>query len=149
MDSIRSESEKSKVREYVTLIGQRTRLLLNELLLPYDITSQQARIIGFVISEQRLGRVICQKDIEEAFELKGSSITSLLQGLERKHFIIRRPDPADERRKVVTILPKGQDLMSEFETAFDEMDERLVRDLAPEQMRELVQMLERIMHNLD
>ncbi len=131
------------------LIGQRMKQLLNERLLPYDITSQQSRIIGFVCSEQRQGKVIYQKDIEEAFELKGSSITSLLQGLERKGFITRRSDASDERRKFVTVLPKGEQLMSEFETAFREMDEKMVQGLTPEQQQVLVQALELMASNLE
>jgi len=138
-----------RIKDYIILIGQRMKQLLNERLLPYDITSQQSRIIGFVCSEQRQGKVIYQKDIEEAFELKGSSITSLLQGLERKGFITRRPDASDERRKFVTVLPKGQQLMSEFETAFREMDEKMVQGLTPEQQQALVEALEMMAHNLE
>ena len=139
----------NRIRIYLRLIGQRTKLLLDERLLPYDITPQQARIIGFVCSKQREGKIICQKDIEEAFELKGSSITSLLQGLERKSFITRRPDHADERRKVVIVLPKGQELMSNFETAFREIDDKMVQGLTAEQQQTLVDALERMAHNLE
>src|SRR5690349_8193140 len=80
----------NRVRTYLIQISQRTKHLMDQRLLPYDITPQQARIIGFVCFKQREGTIVNQKDIEEAFELKGSSITSLLQGLQRKNFITRR-----------------------------------------------------------
>ena len=137
------------IRAYLSLIGQRTKHLLHGRLLPYDITPQQARIIGFVCSEQREGKIICQKDIEEAFELKGSSITSLLQGLERKGFITRRPDPSDERRKIVIVLPKGERLMNDFETAFREIDEKMLQGLTPEQQQSLVDTLKLLADNLE
>ena len=86
---------------------------------------------------------------EEAFGLKGSSVTSLLQGLERKSFITRRSDPADERRKFVTVLPKGQVLMSDFETAFREMDEKMMHGVTPEQQQALVEALELMVRNLE
>lgn len=139
----------SRIRGYLRQIGQRTKFLLDERLLPYDITPQQARLIGFVCSEQKQGKIIYQKDIEEAFELKGSSVTSLLQGLQRKGFIMRRSDSSDERRKVVTVLPKGQELVSEFETAFQEMDEKMVQGLTRGQQQMLVETLERMAHNLE
>jgi MarR family transcriptional repressor of mepA len=139
----------NSVRWYVNLIGQRMKHLLDGRLLPYDITTQQARIIGFVCSEQREGKIICQKDIEEAFELKGSSITSLLQGLERKSFITRRPDPADERRKIVIVLPKGERLMSDFETAFREIDEKMLQGITTEQQQALIDTLKLLAHNLE
>ncbi len=139
----------NKIRMYLRLIGQRTKLRLDGQLLPYGITSPQARIIGFVCSEQRQGKTIYQKDIEEAFELKGSSITSLLQGLERKGFITRRTDSSDERRKFVTVLPKGQELMSNFEAAFRTIDEKMMQGIPPAQQQELVQFLERMARNLE
>jgi DNA-binding MarR family transcriptional regulator len=138
-----------RIRDDVILIGQRMKQLLNERLLPYDITSQQSRIIGFVCTKQREGKDVSQKDIEEAFGLKGSSVTSLLQGLERKSFITRRSDPTDERRKFVTVLPKGQELMSDFETAFQEMDEKMMQGVTSEQQQALVKTLELMVSNLD
>ncbi len=138
----------NKVRTYLSLIGQRTKHQMDQRLLPYDITPQQARIVGFVCSRQREGTIVCQKDIEEAFELKGSSITSLLQGLQRKNFIARRPDPDDERRKIVTVLPKAEELMSEFEVAFREIDERMMQGITPEQQQLLIQALEQMARNL-
>ncbi|GHO92358.1 MarR family transcriptional regulator [Reticulibacter mediterranei] len=138
----------NKVRTYLSLIGQRTKHLMDQRLLPYDITPQQARIIGFVCSRQRQGTIVNQRDIEEAFELRGSSITSLLQGLQRKNFIVRHPDPDDERRKIVTVLPKGEALMSEFEVVFHEIDERMMQGIAPEQQQQLVQALEQMARNL-
>ena len=139
----------SKIREHLRQIGQRSKLLLDERLVPYDITPQQARLIGFVCSEQQQGNITYQKDIEEAFELKGSSVTSLLQGLQRKGFIMRRSDASDERRKVVTVLPKGQELVSKFETVFHEIDEQMVQGLTPEQQQRLVQTLEQMASNLE
>ncbi len=144
MDSI-----ESRIRGYLSLLGRRSKSMLDDLLLPYNITTQQARIIGFVCSEQREGKVICQKDIEEAFELRGSSITSLLQGLERKNFIRRHSDPSDERRKIVDVLLKGQELMSNFEKAFHDIDQQMVRNLSTEQKQTLLHTLEQMAHNLE
>jgi MarR family transcriptional regulator, repressor for mepA len=138
----------NRVRTYLIQIGQRTKHLMDQRLLPYDITPQQARIIGFVCFKQREGIIVNQKDIEEAFELKGSSITSLLQGLQRKNFIARRSDPDDERRKIVTVLPKAEALVSDFEVVFREIDERMMQGITPEQQQLLAQALEQMVRNL-
>lgn len=138
----------NRVRTYLIQISQRTKHLMDQRLLPYDITPQQARIIGFVCFKQREGTIVNQKDIEEAFELKGSSITSLLQGLQRKNFITRRSDPDDERRKIVTVLPKAEALMSDFEAVFREIDERMMQGITPEQQQLLVRALEQMARNL-
>jgi MarR family transcriptional regulator, repressor for mepA len=143
------DSSAGMIRQYLTVIGQRMKQLLNERLLPYDITPQQARIVGFVGTLQERGRVIYQKDIEEEVELRGPSITSLLQGLERKGFITRRVDPADERRKQVIVLAKGLDLLHDFEVVFQQIDQKLVQTLTAEQQQALLQALERMAHNVE
>jgi MarR family transcriptional regulator, repressor for mepA len=143
------DTSQGMIRHYVTVIGQRMKQLLNERLLPYDITPQQARIVGFVGTLQERGRTLYQKDIEEEFELRGPSITSLLQGLERKGFITRRVDPSDERRKQVIVLAKGLDLLHEFEAVFQQIDQKLVQTLTAEQQQTLLQALERMAHNVE
>lgn len=138
-----------RIRLLLNLINQRMKLLMNERLLPYDITAQQARIVGFVGTAQEQGRAINQKDIEEAFELKGSSITSLLQGLERRGFITRRVDPEDERRKNVIVLPKGLELLHDFEQVFATIDQRLMQNLSAEQQEVLLLALDQMAQNLE
>lgn len=137
------------VRAYITLINQRMKQTLDKHLLPYNITPQQARIIGFIGTEQERGQSISQKDIEEAFQLTGPSITSLLQGLERKAFISRRPDPGDERKKLVTVLPKGLQLLHEFEAVFQQLEQGLVRGLSAEQRQVLLEALDQVARNLE
>lgn len=136
------------IRTSITLINQRMKQLLTERLQPYQITPQQARLIGFVGTKQEQGQASYQRDIEEEFELRGPSITSLLQGLERKGFITRRADPSDERLKQVTVLPKGLDLLHDFEAVFAQIDEQLMQGFSPEQRRKLAQALEHMAQNL-
>ncbi|QBD74821.1 MarR family transcriptional regulator [Ktedonosporobacter rubrisoli] len=139
-----------RIRLYMGRINRWTMQLLDARLQPYNITHQQALLIRFVTYTQReKGEAICQKDIEEAFERTGAAITSLLQGLERKGFITRRPDPTDERKKLVIPLHKAIELMQEFDEAFQEMDEKLTHSLNPEQQEALIQMLELIMQDLE
>ena len=137
-----------RIRRNLRQISDQLTQLANARLLPHNITSQQALILRFVCAEQREGRVSCQRDLETQFKLKGSSITSLVKGLERKGFVKRCPDPADERRKLVTVLPKGLALMIEFETAFRELHEKMMQGFSPEQQETIAQALEQMACNL-
>ena len=137
------------IRSYLNLINQRMKRVLEVRLLPYDITPQQARIVGFVGARREQGQTVYQKDIEVAFELTGPSVTSLVQGLERKGFIVRQPNLDDERRKDVGLLPKGQALISEFEDAFEEIEAKMLNGLSLEQRQILEQTLQLINHNLE
>ena len=56
----------------------------------YGLTNQQARILMYLSKHNVRGqRNIKRKDLEEFLNLKGSSVTSLIQGLEKNGFIER------------------------------------------------------------
>lgn len=130
-------------------IMHRTKQILDESLVPYDITNQQARIVGHIGACQENGHDICQKDIEMAMKIKGSSITSLLQGLERKGFILRSTGVADGRTKELSLTPKGQALTNKFKEIFAETETRMMQGMTEEQKKTFLQILQMITHNLE
>jgi MarR family transcriptional regulator, repressor for mepA len=134
---------------HFSYIAHQSRLLLHEKLSAYDLTPQQARIVGFIGTEQEEGKIVYQKDVEDALQLKRSSITSLLQGLEQKDFILRYTDPEKENRKVLKLLPKGQALIRDSQAAFHDIDEQLVKGLTAEQQHTLSQLLSHLVRNID
>lgn len=70
------------------------------------VSGVQGRIIGYVRCESK-NRDVFQKDIEEHFELRGSSVTSTLQNLEKMGFIVRESIPTDQRLKRIVLTKKS------------------------------------------
>lgn len=133
---------------YIRSIGHNIKRILDERLIPYDITNQQARIVGFISDNQIKGKNISQKDIELAMGLKGSSITSLMQGLERKGFILRTSSAHDARTKELILTDKGQALIDEFNEVFIETEERITHGMTEEQRETFLQMLQHVNKNV-
>ena len=63
------------------------------------LTSIQTRILGHLWHAEEEGRSVFQREIEDVFRIKRSSVTSVLQTLERKGLIIRESIPEDARVK--------------------------------------------------
>jgi MarR family transcriptional repressor of mepA len=134
---------------YIRSIGHNIKRLLDERLIPYDITNQQARIVGYISDNQESGNSINQKDIEMAMGLKGSSITSLMQSLERKGFILRSSSAMDARTKELSLTSKGQELINEFKEVFDETEGRITSHMTDEQRETFLQMLQLVNKNVE
>lgn len=134
---------------YIRSIGHNIKRILDERLIPYDITNQQARIVGYISGNQKNGNNISQKDIEIAMGLKGSSITSLVQGLERKGFIIRSSSAYDARIKELSLTSKGQELINEFNEVFNETEERITLDMTEDQREIFLKMLQLVNKNVE
>lgn len=65
------------------MVGNQMKRLFDNAALEYGLTSIQSRIIRFLYLESQK-RDVYQKDIEEEFNIRRSSVTSVLQLLEKK-----------------------------------------------------------------
>lgn len=134
---------------YLREIGLKMMFSINEHLVAYDITPPQARIVGFINEKYKKGITICQKDIEKMWKIKGSSVTSLMKGLEKKGYIIRNANETDERVKNLFLTKKGQDLVEEFEQVFNETEKRIVMGMTKQQKDEFLQLLKIVSKNFE
>ncbi|WP_083671661.1 MarR family transcriptional regulator [Viridibacillus sp. FSL H7-0596] len=113
----------------------------------YNLTLEQARFIGYLFQHEDEG--ISQKDMERAFQRKGSTISSIVHNLEKKGFIERKVDIKDERRRIIHVLPKGKNLVEDFNDFFKEMETTMVNGLDDKEKDALSNMLDKVINNLD
>lgn len=122
-------------------------LIEDKALQPYGITNQQARILSWLHYYLSQNTPICQKHLEEIMQLKGSSITSLVQGLERKGFIERTASAQDGRTKQLIITPKGINLLSTMKDIIQKTEEGILECLSSEEKVLFRELLSKIYHN--
>ena len=106
------------------------------------VSPQQARMIAYIAQNEDKGLI--QKDLAEVFQRRGASITSMLQGLEKKGYIERRIPADNERQKNIYVLPKGKAIVNETNEAFYAAEKELVKALDPEEVRALTELLRKI-----
>ena len=70
-----------------------------------------------------------QRDIAQASRTSAASVSSLLQGLERRGLVERRTEEGDERSKRVYATAAGTELIAGFETAMAAADETILAPL--------------------
>ncbi|AIQ59919.1 MarR family winged helix-turn-helix transcriptional regulator [Paenibacillus borealis] len=115
---------------------------LNEL----GLNSAQGRMIGYIYENQDKG--VIQKDLAEQFKRRGASITSMLQGLEKKGYIARVTDEKDERQKKLTVLEKGVVLVEEFNLMFSDVEAGITLQLSKEEAATLLLLLSKVNQSL-
>ncbi|WP_205408896.1 MarR family transcriptional regulator [Listeria goaensis] len=110
------------------------------------VSSQQGRMISYIAQNEDKGLI--QKDLAEVFQRRSASITSMLQGLEKKGYIERRIPGNNERQKNIYALPKGKALIAETNEAFYEAEKELVHALSEEEVQQLTALLRKIDRSL-
>ena len=90
-----------------------------------ELSHAQSFVLGYLV--QNPGAI--QRDIAEVSRTSAASVSSLLQGLERRGLIERRSEGGDERRKRVYATPSGSDLIAGFDTAMTDAGETILGPL--------------------
>lgn len=118
---------------------------MDQALAGMDLTFAQGHIIGYLVHCQTPP---CAKDIEERFHLSHPTVSGLLARLEKKEFIALREDPEDRRRKLVYMLPKGQQCDEAMRAVIQNGDKKVLEGFAPEEEAQFRSFLLRALHNV-
>jgi len=100
----------------------------------YGLSNQQARILMYLSKHNIRGQKnVKRKDLEQFLNLKGSSVTSLMHGLEKNGFIERTDSEKDGRRKELALTDKAKKLIEEMELIFEATDNQLQEGMSEEE----------------
>lgn len=111
------------------------------------LTDAQSRALRF-IAEESQKRNLFQKDLEDAFDIRRSSVTQLLQVLERDGLVKREPVLEDARLKKLTLTEKGQDLQKIMWEHVQEMEKELAKNISLEEKEMFFNILYKVRKNL-
>jgi DNA-binding MarR family transcriptional regulator len=105
-----------------------------------ELSFEQGFALGYLV--QNPGAI--QRDIAQTTRTSAASVSSLLQGLERRGLVERRTDPGNERSKRVYATPAGAELIGGFEAAMTELEETILAPLDPAERATLHALLSKI-----
>lgn len=128
------------------IIGIKLKIKADESIRELGLNSQQGMILGYINEHQSEGLI--QKDLAEVFNRKDATITSMLKGLEKKGYIERRIPKNNERQKNIYLLPKGEELIDDFEKIFSQVESGITDLLTIEERNTLEKLLSKINHSL-
>jgi MarR family transcriptional repressor of mepA len=105
-----------------------------------ELSHEQAFVLGYLV--QNPGSI--QRDIADISRTSAASVSSLLQGLERRGLVERRTEAGDERRKRVYATSSGAELIAGFEDAIAAADETILAPLDAAERATLQALLSKI-----
>lgn len=94
-------------------LSRRLRALAREALAEWDVTPSQARALGVLrrCGPLRLG------DLAEHLRIAPRSGTEVVDALEERALVDRRPDPADRRATLVALTARGEEVATGIRAA--------------------------------
>jgi len=94
------------------------------------------------------GKDVYQRDLELAFQLRRSTVSSMLSTMEKKGLIYRESVSHDGRLKKILLTEKGREMEETVLTGFSELNEIMTQGLSGEEIASLSSILMKIKNNL-
>ena len=110
-----------------------------------DITPVQGMILGFIVEEDR---DIFQKDIEQTFTLRRSTVSGVLSSMEEAGLIIRERVESDARLRKITATEKGKKQHSLIKSELSAIEYQITAGLSDEEITAFLHTAEKIKRNL-
>ncbi len=117
--------------------------LSNQLLMPYDLTGSQFKIL-MVLYRFPAGSVR-QTDIEAKFSMTNPTVTGLVQKLETKNLVKRMPHPEDKRSKVLVLSERAMEMKEELLALADSLEQQMTKNLTESECSQLASLLAKIL----
>lgn len=107
---------------------------------PHRIRPVQLSILGLLYQKSTLK----QSELSRAIEVKPANMVALLDELERRRVIVRRPARTDRRSYAVQLTPAGRRVTQELIRLHQRLEQDLAAYLGQDEYRELLRLLRKL-----
>ena len=146
LEELRQTKPFESPEQEAILALQRTTDLLRrhftQVIGPHGISPQQYNVLRILRGAGAAGTPTL--DIADRMNEKTPGITRLLDRLEGKHLVRRRRCPEDRRQVLCWITESGLKLLAELDKPVSDPGPRYLQSLSSDEVRQLIDMLERI-----
>lgn len=110
------------------------------------LTAIQCMILEYLFENR--ARDVFQRDLEAEFRIRRSTVTGILQGMERRGLILRQPVKQDARLKKLVLTDAGIGIHTNAEQTMREVERRALAGISEEEFLIFRSTLEKIKQNL-
>ena len=107
----------------------------------------QARILCFIEKKDMAGNCVYQKDIEAEFKIRRSSVSSVLDTMEKNGYVIRKQTQQDARLKQLVLTEKAKEMSQQHREAIDRFEKNLVKNMSVQETETLKYLLNKVLEN--
>jgi MarR family transcriptional regulator for hemolysin len=92
------------------LVGRLWRKMAREAAARHGVSEAASAPLIWI---ERLGENVRQNTLAEAIGIEGASLVRLIDELQASGLVTREPDPSDRRANVVSLTPRGREVVTE------------------------------------
>ncbi|WP_297424935.1 MarR family transcriptional regulator [Clostridium sp.] len=127
----------------ISILSKRIHRTISKEAVQYGLTDVQAKILAFIRFNSDK-RDIFQRDIEEEFAIRRSSVTSVLQLMEKNGLVKRVSVSEDARLKKIVLTEKGLEIQRNVYEFILKFEKSLRDELSEDEFNILVGLIDRL-----
>ena len=132
----------------IDILSNKFKRVINHKISQNGVTGIQGKIIGFIKFES-VKRDVFQKDIEEEFDIRRSSVTSVITLLEKKGYVKRVSVLKDARLKKLVLTEKGIELHNEVHKDIVNFENYIKSELTEDELNIFIDILNRLNRRIE
>ena len=132
----------------INILSQKIKRRIGKVSSEYGISSIQAKILGYIYSNIEK-KDIFQKTIEEEFDIRKSSVTSVLTLMEKNGLIKRVSVSGDARLKKLTLTDKGIEIHKSIYKEIENLENTISDTLTDKELDQFNEYLVRLINKLE
>jgi DNA-binding MarR family transcriptional regulator len=109
----------------------------------HGVTISQWVIMNLLWHKEGLSQV----DIQESLSIEGSTVSGLLQRMQKAGLIRKAPDPQDGRVTRVFLTERGKSLEEALNAEAEQVNRKAMQGLSADEQMFLIRLVKRAMHN--
>lgn len=131
----------------INILSHKIKRRIGKIGLEYGISTMQAKILGFIYNNSSKMDIF-QKTIEEEFDIRRSSVTSVLTLMEKNELIKRVSVSEDARLKKITITDKGIKIHKLVYKEIEKIEYTIEETLTEEELECFINSLEKLIKKI-
>lgn len=131
-------------RSFLLTMGLTSRLLRAAFEEYVGISETRLRLLAHLYG----GQEVSQADLQRRLRIDGAVITRQVKQMEAEGFLVRRPDPSDNRFTLVNLTEAGVELIRGLMLKGHEFEQTVLRDMEVEEIACATRVLAQLRENL-
>lgn len=107
---------------------------------PYGVDGRELAVLNVLDSADPLS----QQEAATRLRIDRTTMVAMIDTLEGKKLVSRRPHPDDRRKNMVELTPRGRDTLRDGGQAVDEAERAFLAKLAPDDAARLRELLDKL-----
>lgn len=113
----------------------------------YEATGKNGWIIGYLAEHK--DEEIFQRDIENTFSMRRSTVSNMIKLMEKKGYIIREPVSDDARLKRLVLTEKSLKVHRQMMNEISRNENQMKKGISEEELEIFFNVLEKVQKNLE